>query len=56
MKLTVNMVAARQEHTEIFALLMFSVAGMMAFVAANDLLTMFVALEVKVNEVGGYGR
>ncbi len=39
-------IAARQEHTEIFALLMFSVAGMMAFVAANDLLTMFVALEV----------
>lgn len=39
-------IAARQEHTEVFPLLMFSVAGMMAFVAANDLLTMFVALEV----------
>ncbi|OYW85185.1 MAG: NADH-quinone oxidoreductase subunit N, partial [Hyphomonas sp. 32-62-5] len=39
-------IAARQEHSEVYALLMFSVAGMMIFVAANDLLTMFVALEV----------
>ncbi|GAB3818110.1 NADH-quinone oxidoreductase subunit NuoN [Micromonospora zhanjiangensis] len=32
--------------TEIYPLTMFAVAGMMLFVAANDLLTMFVALEV----------
>ena len=34
------------EHTEVFPLAMFAVAGMMLFPAANDLLTMFVALEV----------
>lgn len=34
------------EHTEVFPLLMFSVGGMMLFSAANDLITMFVALEV----------
>jgi NADH-quinone oxidoreductase subunit N len=34
------------EHTEVFPLLMFAVSGMMMFPAANDLLTMFVALEV----------
>lgn len=34
------------EHTEIFPLLMFAVGGMMLFPAANDLLMMFVALEV----------
>jgi len=34
------------EHTEIFPLAMFAVGGMMLFPAANDLLTMFVALEV----------
>jgi NADH-quinone oxidoreductase subunit N len=34
------------EHTEVFPLLMFAVAGMLMFPAANDLLTMFVALEV----------
>ena len=34
------------EHTEVFPLMMFAVAGMMMFPAANDLLTMFVALEV----------
>jgi len=39
-------IAARQEHSEVFPLLLFSLAGMMVFVAANDLLTMFVALEV----------
>ncbi len=32
--------------TEVFPLTLFSVGGMMAFVAAGDLLTMFVALEV----------
>ncbi|MBZ5740448.1 NADH-quinone oxidoreductase subunit NuoN [Nocardioides mangrovi] len=34
------------EHTEVYPLLMFAVGGMMLFPAANDLLTMFVALEV----------
>lgn len=34
------------EHTEVYPLLMFAVGGMLLFVAANDLLTMFVALEV----------
>lgn len=34
------------EHTEIFPLLMFAVTGMLIFPAANDLLTLFVALEV----------
>ncbi|MCV7347805.1 NADH-quinone oxidoreductase subunit NuoN [Mycolicibacterium rhodesiae] len=33
-------------QTEVFPLTMFAVAGMMLFPAANDLLTMFVALEV----------
>ena len=34
------------EHTEVFPLAMFAIGGMMLFPAANDLLTMFVALEV----------
>jgi len=34
------------EHTEVFPLAMFSIGGMMLFPAANDLLTMFIALEV----------
>ncbi len=34
------------EHTEVFPLLLFAVSGMLIFPAANDLLTMFVALEV----------
>ncbi|WP_214409918.1 NADH-quinone oxidoreductase subunit NuoN [Sphaerisporangium fuscum] len=33
-------------HTEIFPLVLFAVGGMMLFPAANDLLVMFVALEV----------
>ncbi|QEN15444.1 NADH-quinone oxidoreductase subunit NuoN [Mycobacterium sp. ELW1] len=33
-------------QTEVFPLTMFAVAGMMLFPAANDLLTMFVALDV----------
>ena len=33
-------------HTEVFPLMMFAVGGMLLFPAANDLLTMFVALEV----------
>jgi NADH-quinone oxidoreductase subunit N len=34
------------DHTEVFPLMLFAVGGMMLFPAANDLLTMFVALEV----------
>ncbi|GAB2872421.1 NADH-quinone oxidoreductase subunit NuoN [Nocardioides pacificus] len=34
------------EHTEVYPLLMFSVAGMLLFPASGDLVTMFVALEV----------
>ena len=37
---------ARREHTEVFPLLMFSVGGMMLFVSANDLLVLFIALEI----------
>jgi NADH-quinone oxidoreductase subunit N len=33
-------------HTEIFPLMMFAIGGMLVFPAANDLLLMFVALEV----------
>jgi NADH-quinone oxidoreductase subunit N len=33
-------------HTEVFPLTMFAVGGMMLFPAANDLITMFVGLEV----------
>ncbi len=34
------------EQTEVFPLMMFSLAGMMLFPASNDLITMFVALEI----------
>lgn len=34
------------EHTEVFPLIMFAISGMLLFPASNDLLTMFVALEV----------
>jgi NADH-quinone oxidoreductase subunit N len=34
------------DHTEVYPLLMFAVGGMLLFPASNDLLTMFVALEV----------
>jgi NADH-quinone oxidoreductase subunit N len=37
---------AALEHTEVFPLLLFAVGGMMLFPAANDLLILFVALEV----------
>ena len=37
---------ANREHTEVYPLMMFAVFGMMLFPAANDLLTMFVGLEV----------
>ncbi|WP_410577341.1 NADH-quinone oxidoreductase subunit NuoN [Amycolatopsis sp. lyj-108] len=33
-------------QTEVFPLTLFALGGMMSFVAANDLLTMFIALEV----------
>ena len=39
-------VSAHHEHSEVFPLALFSLSGMMVFVAANDLLTAFVALEV----------
>jgi NADH-quinone oxidoreductase subunit N len=39
-------IAAGRAQTEVFPLLMFAVAGMMLFPAANDLLMLFVALEV----------
>jgi NADH-quinone oxidoreductase subunit N len=43
------MVGTRAEatmQTEVFPLFLFSLGGMMVFTAANDLLTMFIALEV----------
>ncbi|MBD8607355.1 NADH-quinone oxidoreductase subunit NuoN [Aeromicrobium sp. CFBP 8757] len=39
-------VQRRLEHSEIFPLALFALVGMMLFATANDLLTMFVALEV----------
>ncbi len=39
-------IAAKFEHTEVFPLGLFAVSGMMLFLASNDLVTMFVALEV----------
>jgi NADH-quinone oxidoreductase subunit N len=44
-----QMVGTRTEtvmQTEVFPLFLFSLGGMMVFLAANDLLTMFIALEV----------
>jgi NADH-quinone oxidoreductase subunit N len=38
--------AARLEHSEVFPLALFAMLGMMVFATANDLLTLFVALEV----------
>jgi NADH-quinone oxidoreductase subunit N len=38
--------ARNQGATEVYPLVIFSLGGMMLFTAANDLLTMFVALEV----------
>ena len=37
---------ARLEHSEVFPLALFSLAGMMVFASANDLITLFIALEV----------
>jgi len=39
-------IEAGREHTEVFPLALFALAGMMIFPASNDLVTMFVALEV----------
>ncbi|MGA8851302.1 MAG: NADH-quinone oxidoreductase subunit NuoN [Aeromicrobium sp.] len=39
-------VKARIEHSEVFPLALFALSGMMLFASSNDLLTMFVALEV----------
>ncbi|WP_342373116.1 NADH-quinone oxidoreductase subunit NuoN [Propioniciclava soli] len=37
---------AGREHTEVFPLGLFALGGMMVFLAASDLITLFVALEV----------
>lgn len=42
----VSLNGAVSMQTEVFPLFLFSLGGMMTFVAANDLLTMFIALEV----------
>ena len=39
-------IEARIEHTEVFPLALFALGGMMLFPASNDLIMMFVALEV----------
>ncbi|QDP98337.1 NADH-quinone oxidoreductase subunit NuoN [Microlunatus elymi] len=39
-------IANRQEHTEVYPLAMFALTGMLIFPAANDLVMMFVGLEV----------
>jgi len=39
-------VLAGSEHTEVYPLVLFAVLGMLLFPAANDFLTLFVALEV----------
>ncbi len=36
----------KAEHTEVYPLALFALAGMMLFPASNDLITMFVALEI----------
>jgi proton-translocating NADH-quinone oxidoreductase chain N len=41
-----EVLAAGFMHTEIFPLVLFAIGGMLLFPASNDLLTMFVALEV----------
>src|ERR1700678_470925 len=41
-----EVIAAGFMHTEIFPLVLFAIGGMLLFPASNDLLTMFVALEV----------
>ncbi|MGN6688479.1 MAG: NADH-quinone oxidoreductase subunit NuoN [Actinomycetales bacterium] len=41
-----NVLAAGVMQTEVFPLVMFAIGGMLLFPASNDLLTMFIALEV----------
>ncbi|MGH3546417.1 MAG: NADH-quinone oxidoreductase subunit NuoN [Mycobacteriales bacterium] len=43
---SVSVTSRASTHTEVFPLAMFALAGMLLFVTANDLLVMFVALEV----------
>lgn len=39
-------VQLKHEHTEVFVLAMFALLGMMLFAASNDLIVMFIALEI----------
>ncbi len=39
-------IALRAEHTEVFPLALFALSGMMLFPASNDLIMMFIALEI----------
>jgi NADH-quinone oxidoreductase subunit N len=39
-------IQAKVEHTEVYPLALFALSGMMLFPASNDLITMFVALEI----------
>jgi NADH-quinone oxidoreductase subunit N len=39
-------ISSRVEHTEVFPLALFAMLGMMLFPASNDLITMFVSLEI----------
>ena len=39
-------IRSRVEHTEVFPLALFALLGMMLFPASNDLITMFVSLEI----------
>src|SRR3712207_4750796 len=39
-------IEVRAEHTEVFPLALFALSGMMLFPASNDLITMFIALEI----------
>ncbi|WP_158845071.1 NADH-quinone oxidoreductase subunit NuoN [Saccharothrix deserti] len=43
---TRELATRREMQTEVFPLTLFALGGMMVFVASNDLLTMFIALEV----------
>ena len=39
-------IRSRAEHTEVYPLALFAILGMMLFPASNDLIMMFVALEI----------
>ncbi len=39
-------IEAKAEHTEVYPLALFAISGMMLFPASNDLIMMFVALEI----------